>query len=219
MKSPEIQQFSNNLRQFPPQTDLRQIFGGGDKFYFLERGRIRIIELCGDGNEILLEELGAGDFFGENSFFLKPFQSRNTITRTVDNCTVVEFSRSEFFVHLENDAELLEYFLFILGKRMAHTERRIAILGVRGIAKRLGNMLLFLAQTSGIRTGKDNENEFKIFVTHEELADLTFISRQRVTQLMNSFRDMGLLTYKRNKPLIINTSALAEYLDGRDFNA
>src|SRR5687767_8925759 len=71
MKSSKIKQFSNNIRQFPPQTDLRQTFGDGDKFYFLERGRLRILELCGDGNEILLEELGAGDFFSESSFFLK----------------------------------------------------------------------------------------------------------------------------------------------------
>jgi Mn-dependent DtxR family transcriptional regulator len=49
-------------------------------------------------------------------------------------------------------------------------------------------------------------------VTHEELARLAALSRQRVTITMGKLRRRGLVQYERNRPLVVDVPALTAYL-------
>ncbi|HEX8097896.1 MAG TPA: helix-turn-helix domain-containing protein [Pyrinomonadaceae bacterium] len=57
-----------------------------------------------------------------------------------------------------------------------------------------------------------DDDQVILFVTHEELARLAALSRQRVTITMGKLRRRGLVQYERNRPLVVDVPALTAYL-------
>ncbi|HEY8563789.1 MAG TPA: Crp/Fnr family transcriptional regulator [Pyrinomonadaceae bacterium] len=184
-----------------------------DKLYFAEAGRIRIVRLNGDGSETLLEIVEAREFFGEACLLKGGRAPRKTMAKALGDCSIVEFSARRFLELIKNDAFFFERFITSVAARKLRAERRVAALGSRRIEHRLGNVLLDLAAEKEIGTRDAASSKIKVFVTHEELADLTAASRQRVTKTMNDFRKMKLVDYGRTKPLTIDVPALEDYLE------
>lgn len=187
-----------------------------DRLYFVEKGQVRIVELKADGNEILLENINENDFFGESCFLKKLGEPRKTLARTLSDCTFVEFAVEDFRLLILENTDWLNKFINSVSHRLKNIERRVSILSSRGVEKRLGAILLYLANNQGIKINPPHSDKRKIFVTHEELAGLAAVSRQRITTTMNYFRQAGLIEYERTKPLVINIPALGKYLEFQD---
>lgn len=182
-----------------------------DKIYFLKKGRVRLSGVDHDGREIVIAMIGGGEPFGELCFCGGPTELRSTAALATSDCLAVAITIDAFIDYIRQDPEILGKFLFTFCIRLAHAERRIAILALRGVEERLGHSLLHLAQTRGFPLD-GRTDEFRLIMTHEELSGLTALSRQRITVVMNQFRRLGLVRYSRTQPLIINTDALTNYL-------
>jgi CRP/FNR family transcriptional regulator len=197
------------LLEFPRKTFIWQPESRADKLYFLKTGRVGIVGIDREGNEIILAMITAGEPFGELCFCGGSTMKRNSIARATADSLVLEIKIEDFIAYLQQSGVILGKFLFTICIRLAHAERRIAILAMRGVEERLGNALLHLATSRGVPV---DSNNFKIAVTHEELSGLTALSRQRVTVMMNRFRQLGLVRYSRKEPLVINITELATHL-------
>ena len=182
-----------------------------DRLYFVLRGRIQISAIDRDGRELLLRTVVAGEPFGELCFCGGPTKQRRTTAQAVVNSTIVEIDIEDFLSYVRRDVETLVRVIFTFCIRLADAEQRVEILALRGAEERLGNALLHLAQTRGV-ANQNSAQTIGLNVTHDELASLTALSRQRVTITMNRFRERNLVAYNRNQPLVINTLALAEFL-------
>lgn len=213
MKQPTLKNLPGKRRRIPQNTNIWEPEDAADKLYFAENGRVNIVELSRDGSEILLESVKPNEFFGELCFSRNAFEKRRSTARTLTDCTIVEFSVREFTAYTRQNDDWLKIFAASLSRKLSNAERRISILSQRGVEKRLGSALLFLAQTSGIQTNANLPDEVKIFVTHEELAALAAVSRQRVTKTMTLFREIGLIRYNRTEPLVINIRIMEKHLE------
>jgi len=200
------------LLQFPPRAFVWQPGDRADKIYFLKEGRVGITGVDREGREIVLGMIVAGEPFGELCFCGGPTEVRSTTATAVSESLVFEITIEDFIAYMQQSDEVLGRCLFTFCIRLSHSEKRIAILALRGVEERLGHTLLHLARTRGVASNNGNQNELKLGITHEELAGLSALSRQRVTIMMNRFRRLGLVRYSRTEPLVVNINALAEHL-------
>lgn len=200
------------LRKFPRGAFIWQPDDRADKLYFLKTGRVGIAGIDRDGSEVILGIIVGGEPFGELCFCGGPTELRNTIARATADSIALEITVEDFVAYMRQTDEILGKFLFTICIRLAHAERRIGILAMRGVEARLGHALLHLAQTRGVPIHSDRHDELKLAVTHEELSGMTALSRQRVTIMMNRFRKLGLVQYSRTQPLIININLLARHI-------
>jgi CRP-like cAMP-binding protein len=200
------------LLKFPRGAFVWQPDDRADKLYFLKSGRVGIAGIDRNGNEVILGIIVGGEPFGELCFCGGVTERRNSIARATADSVILEITLEDFLDYMRQTDEILGKFLFTICIRLAHAERRIGILAMRGVEERLGHALLHLAQTRGVPINSDHNDELKLAATHEELSGMTALSRQRVTIMMNRFRKLGLVRYSRTQPLVININLLARHI-------
>ena len=200
------------LLKFPRGAFVWQPDDRADKLYFLKSGRVGIAGIDRNGNEVILGIIVGGEPFGELCFCGGVTERRNSIARATADSVILEITLEDFLDYMRQTDEILGKFLFTICIRLAHAERRIGILAMRGVEERLGHALLHLAQTRGVPINSDHNDELKLAATHEELSGMTALSRQRVTIMMNRFRKLGLVRYSRTQPLVIDINLLAKHI-------
>lgn len=185
-----------------------------DKLFFVRSGRVVISSIDRAGREFVVRSVEAGEFFGEMCFCDSPAtRIRHTIAQAVVESVIIEIKLIDFIEFMRRDAKILGQVLFTFCIRLGDAERRAEILALRGAEERLGHALLHFARTRGrSRAEQGFVDEVRLNLTHDELAVLTALSRQRVTITMNNFRARGFISYNRNQPLFVNTALLAEFL-------
>ncbi len=112
---------------------------------------------------------------------------------------------------LQSDENLLTEMFFQFCTRLTEAERRLEVLTYRGAKDRLGHLLLDLGHSRGAPVD-ETADTVRVPMTHDQLAQMSAMSRSHVTVTMVSFRKAGLVQYSRDEPLVIRLSALREYL-------
>jgi len=184
-----------------------------DRIYFLKKGQVAVMTSDAEGHEIILRVIKVGEPFGELCFCSEEKGLRMTTARAVIESDVVEISYQDFLNHLQSDAKALHSFVITFCRRLSEAERRTEVLAHRGAENRLGRLLLHLV-TTRVHSGSQENNKVILHVSHDELAQITAMSRPHVTVTMGKLRRRGLVNYERNKPLTVDTEALSVYLTG-----
>ena len=200
-------------RKFARNSEIWLPSDRSDRLYFLERGNVYVVAIDREGREVLLATINAGEPFGELCFCGGPTAHRRTTPRATTNSQAVEIKVEDFIGYMQLKPDVLQRCLFTFCVRLGRAERRIETLALRGAEERLGNLLMHVAETRGVATDASQPQTLKLNVTHDELASLAALSRQRVTITMNRFRSLGLVNYERNQPLKVDTIALAAHLN------
>lgn len=111
----EIRAIMDEMRFKPNQTIIRE--GElGDLFYVITAGEVQVTIRDADGEDVVLQELGPGGFFGELSMLTK--EPRQARVRAMDNVTVLALERNEFFNFLQKRPSAAIDVLVELGGRL-----------------------------------------------------------------------------------------------------
>jgi CRP-like cAMP-binding protein len=185
-----------------------------DRIYFLLRGRIVISAGSADGGEVSVRVVEPGQPFGELCFCGGPTEYRRTTARAESESEATEIKVGDFVDYVRANREVFAAVLFTFCIRLGEAEKRLALFAYRNAGERLARLLLHLASAKTRRTTQAELDDGKVTlaVTHEELARMAVMSRQRVTITMGELRRRGLVGYGRNQPLVVNVPALTDYL-------
>jgi CRP/FNR family transcriptional regulator, cyclic AMP receptor protein len=186
-----------------------------DRIYFLLRGRVVISTDTADGDEVVVRVVEEGQPFGELCFCGGPTKYRRTSARAAAECEAVEIKLGDFVDYVRAERDVLAAFLFTLCIRLGEAERRIEVFAYRGAEERLGRLLLHLAASARRVRGarpRPGSDTVSLSVTHEELARMAALSRQRVTTTLGGLRRQGLVQYERRGPLTVHVEHLAAHL-------
>jgi CRP-like cAMP-binding protein len=82
----------------------------------------------------------------------------------------------------------------------------------RGAEQRLGRLLLRLATSRGRQARIGRKDAITVAVSHNELAQLTGMSRPHVTVTMGRLRRRGNVQYERDGLVRVHVASLTEYL-------
>jgi len=130
-----IRAIMQEMKFKPGQVIIRE-GESGDLFYVITAGRAEIIIQDADGAELILREVGPGDFFGELSMLTnKPRVAR---VRAMDQVTTLALERDAFFDFLRKHAHAAIDVLIELGGRLHDNDailRRMVSRNVNEIAE------------------------------------------------------------------------------------
>jgi CRP/FNR family cyclic AMP-dependent transcriptional regulator len=154
-----------------------------DSLYIVKQGRIRIYISDSDGREMLLNELSAGDYFGELS--LIDHEPRSASAKTLCDCEVSVITSEDFMRCLNNNPEMAVSLTRELAKRLrvaTNSQRQLALMDVYG---RLKATLLALSTDEG------GVSKVEPKPTQQELANMIGASREMVSRIFKNLKADG----------------------------
>ena len=159
------------------------LFRENDKpfsLFLVETGRIAIVNKSFIGKESVIALMENGDLFGEMGLFDE--RGRSAEARALEESCVIEVPYEPINkLYKENPSQLWEV-VTMLVNRLRNMDEVLADSVFLDVTGRTAKRLLEIS---------DNEDEFSLPVTQEELAGMVGASRERVNKAIASFIKLG----------------------------
>jgi len=173
--------------------------------FFLKQGRIKICNYSEDGKEIIKSIIYPGEIFGEMG--LVEEESRQDFSQAMDdNVLICAMNKENMHGLMGKKPNLSIKILKLIGLRFQKTERKLESLVFKDARTRLIEFIKDIAKERGKKIG--SEILVKHRLTHQDIANLTAISRQKVTEILNSLKSEGLIHLERKSFLIRDINKL-----------
>lgn len=187
----------------PLRVDKGQfIFLQGDhseKAFIVRTGLISIILESLDGRRLVINEMHAGDFFGEIGVLTNGSRSSSAIAKT--DSELLGVPGQAFLDALEAEPGLVRRFLELTAIRLRESSERESALAFLNAQGRLARLLLQL--------GRQELEKGYITISQEELAERTGQTRQTVAKALGRWRRSGWLITGRGRIMLLRHSAFA----------
>lgn len=108
------------VRDVPGGTLLFKVGDVGDTMFLIEAGRVRIYLHDGDGDDVTLAELAAGDFFGEMAIVDgKPRSAHAAVT---EEARLAVLSRTDFLAFVRGNVDVALEMVSAISERLRRTD-------------------------------------------------------------------------------------------------
>ncbi len=181
------------------------VFRKGDlmkEVYFINSGRVKIIKHSDSEKESIKRILNDGDYYGEYAA-MDPslFSTHNDSAKVMDKETVVFSIPIEDFKNIcENNPVIYHKVVRNMLSNYRRLDNRLESVMLKKSKHRIIDFIKEMAEDIGKPVGY--EMLIKHNLTHQDIANLTGISRQKVTTILNEFKQEGLIHLERNSILV-----------------
>ena len=176
-----------------PETPSSSVF-------FLKKGRVKIVSYREDGKEIIKKILWPGEVFGELGLIDGDSKRTDFSQAMDDDVLICAMDRGEMMKMMGMNTKLNIKVMKLIGLRLRRVERRIESLICKSAKTRLIEFIIELAEERGKKVGA--EILIKHHLTHQDIANLNAISRQKTTAIMNELREENIINFDRNTILV-----------------
>ena len=171
-----------------------------DAVFYVQKGKIKLTVLSGNGKEATIGILAEGDFFGEGC--LAGQRQRMGSASAMTGCDILRIEKSVMMQALHREHKMSDMFVSYLLARNIRYEEDLVDQLFNSSEKRLARILLLLA-----RFGKEGMPEKVVpEISQGTLAEMVGTTRSRVNFFMNRFRKLGFIHY--NGGLQVHSSLL-----------
>lgn len=173
-------------------------------FYWLKKGKIRIIAGVEDGREKCLLTCDSGEIFGMEGFFTGA--PRITMAQAVMPCEVVSVDKELLELCREREPRLMPDMLFVQAETTRMMMFQAVVSAFIPAETRIVNHLLFL-----IKSGRTEFCAGKGHVvrgTQDYLAEYLGVSRVTVSRVLKKLREQGLIRTGYESVYICDTEKL-----------
>jgi CRP-like cAMP-binding protein len=171
-----------------------------DSAFIVRSGKISIILNSPDGREMTINEMHAGDMFGELGIITKKARSTSAIARSKSEVLVIP--QRAFTTIVEREPNFAIRILEITAERLQASGKRESALVFMDAQARLAHLLLEL--------NKQEADIGYITISQDELAQRTGLIRQTVAKALGNWRRKGYLLTGRGRIVLLNHKALRE---------
>lgn len=166
--------------------------------FVVRSGQINILLTTLDGRELVINEMRAGDCFGELSLVTNLPRSTEAIAHT--SAEIFSIPRNDFLAELENQPRMLRYLLETTAQRLQSSSERESALAFLDASARLARVLLQL--------DREHSADGYLTIGQDDLAQRLGLVRQTVAKTLGQWRRSGWLVTGRGKIVLINRPAL-----------
>lgn len=198
----------SELKEIEKMTSMKTIKKGkfiyfpdtpSTSVFFLKKGRVKIVNYTEDGKEIIKKILWPGDIFGELGLIDE--SNRSDFSQAMDDDVLIcAMDKNDMMKMMGNNVNLNIKIMKLIGLRLRKMERRVMSLVGKSARTRLIEFICELAEERGKKVGE--EILVKHHLTHQDIANLNAISRQKTTSILNDLRDENLINFDRNSFLV-----------------
>jgi CRP-like cAMP-binding protein len=191
---------ASHLRRVPAGFVLFNQGDAGTAAYIVQSGSITIVVNTPDGHELVLNDMRAGDCFGEMSLVADLPRSASAIAGHASEVVVIP--RGEFLNQLAGEPRLMRRVMETLCRRLGSSAERESALAFLHAPTRLARVLLEL----------DREGSARGFLTvsQEELSRRAGITRQTTVKILARWRRSQWVMTGRGKIMLLNRAAIRQ---------
>jgi uncharacterized membrane protein len=120
----------------------------GNSMYLIEKGKIRISMKSADGEELILAELGRGDFFGEMA--LLDGKARSANATSVEDSRLAVLSREHFLEFISTSPNAAVEMLTALTRRLRRTDELLRHLATRNVNEEEASHMTFADRAADV---------------------------------------------------------------------
>ncbi len=168
------------------------IFGRGEpaeSMMLVASGRVRISSVSSEGREIILNEITAGQSFGEIALLDRA--DRTADATAVEATQLLVLSRRDFEPFLRARVDLCLEVMRLLCFRLRRTTAQVEDLALRSLESRLARVLLaFVERESGIAGG--GVTRITLNLSQRELGEITGATRESINKTFRLWRELGM---------------------------
>lgn len=179
-----------------------------DKCFLVKSGLVSIMLESYDGREMVINEMRAGDLFGEVGLLTNKNRSTSSVART--ECEILVIPGRNFLEVLDKEPKLVRSLLELTANRLRTSSERESALAFLDAQARLARLLLQLE--------KQEVKKGYITISQEEIAQRTGLTRQTVAKVLGRWRRAGWLITGRGRILLLKhdrfTQLEKEWLTG-----
>ena len=191
-----------NVNTYAKNSSIYELDEKATDIFFVAKGRVKLANHSNNGKENIKFIVYEGDLFGEMGIVDDEyFNQRRDFAQSMEDYTVICSMSYENMRLLMNDYQMLNKILLKrISKRLRRTEHRLESIMFKDARTRLVDFIKDLAKDLGKPIG--HEVLVKHRLTHQEIANITAISRQKVTTLLNELKQENLIHLERKSLLI-----------------
>jgi len=195
-------------RKMPAGTPVVYKGDPAGALYLIASGRVKVHQATAGGDEVILEVLGPGNFFGEMS--LLDGQPRSADVSTLQATELLLLEGEALRQTITEQPAVAWALLRILSQRLRDQNDRAEMLMTRDVAGRVADRLLKLAQSQGTTLPDGKSLRLDVSLTQSDIAALIGATRERVSRALTAFRKSGAILWDPNEGrwIIKNKAAL-----------
>lgn len=180
-----------HIHRYPIKHTLINAGDEAESLFYIINGSVSVFIKDEDSKEMLLTNLGQGEFVGELLLFEEKVQKRTAFVRTRENCEIAEISYKKFkqLVHLNPD--ILMFLSAQMARRLRMTSRQVNNLAFLDVTGRIAQTLLNLAKLPDAMTHPEG---MQIKITRQEIGQMVGCSRETVGRVLKDLEDEGLIS-------------------------
>lgn len=180
-------------RTFPKHVILINEGDRSDSLYLILSGMVKIFSSDEEGNEILIDMPGPGEYFGELALIDE--EPRSASVMTLEPSRLLIIARDDFIACLHAHVSIAISLLQALARKLRHQTGTTKSLALKGVYQRVVEALYELAEERDGRQVIEN-------LTHQALADRTYASRAMISVILKELKQGGYISADRKRIVI-----------------
>ena len=191
---------SGKKRFFPKHTIVLNEGDPSNHLCLINSGRLKVYLSDEQGHEIVLDFMGANEYFGEMALIDNCGRSASVMTTEDSELTFI--TKEVFNECLAKNPQIASLLMLGLIRKLRHATKKIGSLALLDVYGRVANTLLHLAKEDHGRLVVEK-------LTHQEIANIVGASREMVTKIMHNLLECGYISLGDSKQIILNEKSLA----------
>lgn len=207
-----IQHFidKETIQKLPVGSFLFQEKEEVDNIYLLLSGSISIGRVHVKGKEFILKILSGEEVVMEYELF-KPHPTYHFYAKTLSNCDILVIKRSQFEEYALNEPSILAALSNYLSTRYIKSQIKCQDLIMNGKKGGLYSILIRLCNSYGVVT--ENGILIDLPITHQDLANLTFGTREVIQRMLKELREKDVIAYEQQRFTVKSLAYLRHEVD------
>ncbi|RBO95832.1 CRP-like cAMP-binding protein [Pseudochrobactrum asaccharolyticum] len=192
-----------------------KVFEQGEKaklFYLLLQGRLKVMQVTADGQQLIVRVVHPGDLFGF-ALAIGRAEYPGTPLAVMDS-VVLAWPMHMMNGFLARNPTLAINAMQMIGQRLDQAHNRIREMSTQEVERRIAHTVIRLAQDAGIHEGADIRIDFPI--SRQDIAEMTGTTLHTVSRILSNWESKGLVKGGRQLLLVSNLSGLKRLAEHDD---
>ncbi|MDH2925129.1 CRP/FNR family cyclic AMP-dependent transcriptional regulator [Nicoletella semolina] len=189
------------IHRYPAKHMMINAGENAESLFYIINGDVSVFIKDDDGKEMLLTNLGQGEFVGEISLFENHVQPRTAWVRTKGNCDIAEISYIKFKQLVQLNPDILMYLSAQMARRLRMTSRQVSNLAFLDVTGRIAQTLINLSKMPDAMTHPEG---MQIKITRQQIGQMVGCSRETVGRVIKMLEDEGLISAHGKTIVIFN---------------
>jgi len=174
--------------------------------YSVLEGEVKVYYSSEGGKESIVAFHGAGDSFGEVSLIDQ--QTTPATVAAMERSLVLIVGREDFFAIIQNQPKVMHKLLLLLSGRLRHSWNQVRMLHFNDASNRV---MASMREMASERGEKGAEGVLlRLRLTHQNIADMTGLTRETVTRVIDKWKKTDLLAIDKNRYILLRPGFFEE---------